>query len=274
MAGLRLRSPGGRHRASRALPRRASEGGVPFLKARGELGEATTALDERVHAVRCDRPPAQVAYQLLLITTVVIDDFHHLRESEQLRIVRGLRAIIFEGVPVILVGAAPRLRHCPCGNQTTCCSRLEPVLDPCYAAGDRRVGIRRAERIAKCGVEERLVAESFGSPFLCRCSSSARRTASAVCKRNGIIFMPRLGAVLPSAQQERRKVNSSSRWLRRAHPRELNDGRTVDIYHLVLAAIAHTGPKTSISDAELLRLFGRLCAETHLVSHEVTRGLR
>lgn len=47
----------------------------------------------------------------------------------------------------------------------------------------------------------------------------------------------------------------------------------MDIYHLVLAAIAHTGPKTTISDNELRDSIRAIMAGDPPASHEVTRVL-
>jgi hypothetical protein len=56
-------------------------------------------------------------------------------------------------------------------------------------------------------------------------------------------------------------------------PRRLADGRTVDIYNLVLAAIAHTGPKTEIRDTELRDAIRAITVGDPPASHEVTRVL-
>ena len=262
------------------------EGGVPFLKARGELGEATTALDERVHTVRRDRPPAQVASELLLITkpTVVIDDFHYLRESEQLKIVRGLRAIIFEGVPVILLSVPHRV-YDAVRAEPEMTGRVVPVLSPFWSDEDLlaigELGFDALNVTPKRGVAERLVAESFGSPFL------MQEFCLEFCKVNGIREVQEKRMDLDAADWEpffraRAAGTAKGEFDRLARgprertkriPRELNDGRTVDIYHLVLAAIAHTGPKTSISDAELLEAIRAIMHGDPPASHEVTRVL-
>jgi hypothetical protein len=56
-------------------------------------------------------------------------------------------------------------------------------------------------------------------------------------------------------------------------PRVLKDGRSVDIYNLVLEAIAHTGPKTTLSDVELRTAIREIMAGDPPASHEVTRIL-
>jgi hypothetical protein len=55
--------------------------------------------------------------------------------------------------------------------------------------------------------------------------------------------------------------------------RALKDGRTVDIYGLVLAAIAHTGPKTRLDDNDLKTAIREIISGDPPAGHEVTRVL-
>lgn len=55
--------------------------------------------------------------------------------------------------------------------------------------------------------------------------------------------------------------------------RQLNDGRDVDIYVAVLAAIAHTGPALSIGYEQLRTSLREVMASELPQRHEVTRVL-
>lgn len=92
------------------------EGGVPFLKARGEISAGAEELDERIRTVRRDRPAAQVASDLLLLTkpVLVIDDFHYLSEAGATKDRAGDASVdLRRSTADLAFGAAPGLRRCP-----------------------------------------------------------------------------------------------------------------------------------------------------------------
>jgi hypothetical protein len=262
------------------------EGGVPFLKAKGEMAQGSSALDERVHTVRRNRPPSQVASELLLLTkpVVVIDDFHYLSQDEQLRLVRGLRSVIFEGVPVILL-AVPHRVYDAVRAEPEMTGRVVPLTSPFWSADDLTaiaelgfdaLNVRASERDMR-----RMVAESFGSPFL------MQEFCLEFCKANGVreqqatplelsapkwepFFKARAAG---TAKGEFDRLARGPRERTKRKERHLKDGKVVDIYGLVLAAIAHTGPKTTINDTELQDSIRAITKGDPPASHEVTRVL-
>ncbi len=262
------------------------EGGAVFVKGKGEVGRTKSVLDERVHTVRRDRPASQVASDLLMLTkpVIVIDDFHYLREPEQLKIVRGMRALIFEGVPVILLSVPHRV-YDAVRAEPEMTGRVVPLTSPFWSEHDllaiAELGFDALKLVAEPNVADRLVAESFGSPFL------MQDFCLELCKANGIreeqpeqrllsapdwdeFFRARAAG---TAKGEFDRLARGPRERTKRIPRHLKDGREVDIYHLVLAAIAHTGPKTTIRDTELRDSIRSIMTGDTPASHEVTRVL-
>ena len=255
------------------------------VKAGASGGTETTALDERVHTVRRDRLPAEVATDLLLLTkpVVVLDDFHYLGAAEQLKIVRGLRGMVFEGVPVILLGTAPRLRRRPGGAGDDGPRRApgHSILGRRRPTHDRGPRVRRAERnrsdgdgwSTRAGELRQSVPHAGLLPGAMqgqRGAAPAGRAPRTSASGLGRLFHRRADATAKLAFE---KLARGPRVRTKRIPRVLRDGRTVDIYNLVLEAIAHTGPKTTLTDTELRQAIRDIMAGEPPKSHEVTRVL-
>jgi len=262
------------------------EGNAVFVKGGGEVGTATTGIDERVHTVRRDRPASQVASDLLLLTkpVIVIDDFHYLREPEQLKIVRGMRALIFDGVPLILL-AVPHRVYDAVRAEPEMTGRVVPLTSPFWSDDDltaiAELGFDALNVSADPEVVSRLVSESFGSPFLMQDFCLELSKANGIRRREeterrveapdwDAFFRARAAG---TAKGEFDRLARGPRERTKRIPRLLKDGRQVDIYHLVLEAIAHTGPKTTISDAELRESIREIMRGDNPGNHEVTRVL-
>jgi hypothetical protein len=114
-----------------------AEAGVPFVKGKGEHEAGISFIDECVHSVRRNRPAPQVATDLLLLTkpVIVLDDFHYLLEREQLKIVHGLRTLIFDGVPVILLSVPHRV-YDPVRAEPEMTGRVVPLGIPFWSDPD------------------------------------------------------------------------------------------------------------------------------------------
>ena len=262
------------------------EGGVPVFKAHGEVTQGASQLDARIHTVRRDRAAARVASDLLMLTkpVVVIDDFHYLSEPEQLKIVRGMRALVFEGVPLILLSVPHRV-YDAVRAEPEMTGRVVPITSPFWSREDllaiAELGFDALNVEVTTNVAETLVAESFGSPFL------MQDFCLELCKVNGVREQQqtRLRLAAPdwdsffaaraagTAKGEFDRLARGPRERTKRIARMLKDGRAVDIYHLVLAAIAHTGPKTTITDAELRESIRAIMEGEPPASHEVTRVL-
>ena len=197
---------------------------------------------------------------------------------------RGLRTIIFEGVPVILMSVPHRV-YDAVRAEPEMTGRVVPVTSPFWSNDDlvaiAELGFDAINVTAKSGTVDRLVKESFGSPFL------MQEFCLELCKENNVrtkqgplveleppdwnaFFRARAAA---TAKGEFDRLARGPRERTKRKPRELEGGDTVDIYNLVLRAIAHTGPKISIRDAELTESIRAIMSGEPPASHEVTRVL-
>ena len=255
-------------------------------KGGGGLATATSTLDERVHSVRRNRSAQQVAGDLLRATmpVVVIDDFHYLAQEDQLKIVRGLRSLVFDGLPVILL-SVPHRTYDAVRAEPEMTGRVVPLQIPFWDENDLASiayqGFDALNIEAEEKDVERLVAESFGSPFLmqdfCLAICKDNDVRETLPERNTLVFYnwdtffaARADA---TAKMTFEKLARGPRERTKRIARKLKDGRVVDIYGLVLAAIAHTGPKTTLRDTELMSSIRQIIDDDPPAIHEVTRIL-
>lgn len=217
---------------------------------------------------------------------VVIDDFHYVPREAQLRIVRSLKDLVFDGLAVILVSVphrafdAVRVEKEMTGRVTHLRveSWTEAELSQIAKLGFEALGVIDVdERLAN-----RLAKESFASPHLMQ--EFCRR----LCRANGVNSEMESAVILqaPSDWQSffRETATDTSKAafdLLRTGPRQrkdritrtLQDGQEVDIYGAVLAAIAHTGPRLEIGYEDLRNALREVLSSELPQRHEVTRVL-
>jgi hypothetical protein len=194
---------------------------------------------------------------------VVIDDFHHVDPATQRDIVRGLKDLVFEGVPVILV-AVP--------HRATDIVRAEPEM----TGRVDHVAIRswtraELEAIATQGfaalniecpaqVSSQMAHESYGSPHLMQnfclqiCKfNGVKRTSFKVGSLTGPIedsFFRNVARSQGSSEIRRRLTQGPGRGADRLK-RRLTNGGIVDSYGAMMAAMAHTGPRLALSYGDI-----------------------
>jgi hypothetical protein len=263
------------------------DGEINVVVAKGGGGVTTeiSELDERVHSVRRDRPAQQVAGDLLRAATpaVVIDDFHYLAQSDQQKIVRGLRSLVFDGLPVILL-SVPHRTYDAVRAEPEMTGRVVPLQIPFWEDDDlssiAHQGLQALNLEAAGEDVERLVNESFGSPFLmqdfCLAVCKDNDVRETLPERNSLVFYnwdPFFRSRADATAKMTFERLARGPRAKERKPRKLKDGRVVDIYGLVLAAIAHTGPKTTLRDTELMTSIKEIIDGDPPAIHEVTRIL-
>lgn len=216
---------------------------------------------------------------------IVIDDFHYLNQPVQLEIVRSLKDLVFDGLGAIFASVphraydAVRVEKEMTGRVTHLGINTwsDPELVQIAIHGFEALGV-----LDRGGLAGRLAAESFGSPHLMQ--SFCKR----LCRENGVNeYMPD-GRVLQSPddwnsffQSTAQDTSKSTFDLLASGPRQrtdriqrdLKDGRRLDIYGAILAAIAHTGPKLSIEYETLRSALRDILASELPQRHEITRVL-
>ncbi|GAA2154593.1 hypothetical protein GCM10009760_53650 [Kitasatospora kazusensis] len=217
---------------------------------------------------------------------LIVDDFHYIDQDVQLEIVRSLKDLVFRGQAVIFASVphraydAVRVEKEMTGRVTHL--GIQPWdYDDLISIPQR--GFKALNLTDDDGaLAHRLAKESFSSPHL------MQQFCKQLCKVNNVTKR----AVRPTPVQSpgswqdffRQSAADTSKAAfdllaqgprRRTDriQRELQDGRTVDIYGAVLEAIAHTGPALSIGYDQLrISLRGVLKSDVPQ-RHEVTRVL-
>ncbi len=208
---------------------------------------------------------------------VIIDDFHYIPSEEQTKIVRGLKDLVFQGAPIILV-AVPHRAYDAVRVEKEMTGRVQGVDLEQWSKDD-------LERIAILGFPElqlevsedvmkRLADESFGSPHLMQthCLALAnmdKDPISELCKSDwDDFFRERSSAASKNALELLKKGPPRSN----RNVRKLKSGEETDIYGAVLAAISNTGPRTELSYEQLRTSLVYILVESPQ-RHEVTNIL-
>ncbi len=237
------------------------------------------------------RDPRRAAKKALTILKppIVLDDFHHIEPEVQKAIVRGVKDLVFEGVPVIFV-AVPHRAADIVRSEREMQGRVENLqiakwtedeLGVIADAGFAALNVECAPVIAR-----RLAKESYGSPHL------MQEFCLQICKNNNITetldHVVTLGKDESKEQTDEffegtartdpvddtyRRLAQGPRQRTDRKSRKLKSGVTTDIYGLVLEAIASTGPKTQLSWTEIRVALKRVLDEEPPSRGEYTRVL-
>ncbi|MBG6092620.1 ATP-binding protein [Actinomadura viridis] len=259
--------------------------GVALIKT-GRDGQSGTSYTSGNRILR-NRPIAAAAREGLRtgLYPLVIDDFHYIDPDVQLQIVRGLKDLVFDGVPVIVI-AVPHRAYDVVRVEKEMTGRVEQ-LEVGFWSSEELIEIARqgfsALNVTDANDEiaKRLASESFSSPHL------MQDFCLQVCKYNNIREKPRLGSKLKSPKWTEFFAARSSSTSKTAFemlargprqrtdrkPRILHGGTPTDIYGAVLYAIAFTGPLTSLTYEGLRTALRNVLNDDLPQRHEVTRVL-
>lgn len=217
---------------------------------------------------------------------VVIDDFHYVDPPVQLAIVRGLKDLVFDGLGVVFA-SVPHRAYDAVRVEKEMTGRvahlnIEPWTDEELVDIARR-GFDALNLLDPKGeLAGRLAQESFASPHLMQ--DFCRR----LCRANGVeetephaktLSAPDdwdeffAATAVDTAKTAFDLLAQGPRARTDRIQRELEDGRTVDIYGAVLAAIAYTGPALSIEYEELRSAIRAVLKSDPPQRHEITRVL-
>lgn len=218
---------------------------------------------------------------------LVIDDFHYLPRDVQGKIIRALKPLIFDGQPVAVI-AIPHRRYDAVKVEREMAGRIVSIQVPpwsknelCYIpeTGFRALGYEVDHRDA-----ERMAAEAIGSPHLIQdfCRSICMAVdAQYSPKLRGILFPPNaMESVFRSVAETIgrpifEKLARGPRQRSDRKTRHLTDGRKVDIYELVLHALASLKPDLVSLEYEDLRGAIREVSASQIPQlQEVARVLR
>ncbi len=218
---------------------------------------------------------------------IVIDDFHYLPRELQGDLVRALKPLIFDGLPVVII-AIPHRRYDAVKVEKEMTGRILPVNIPAWSENELifipKEGFRLLQVAIPEHVSNRLAKESIGSPHLmqefCRAICKAGDVTTSL--GNQLVGLPESGpedVFRETAETIGRpifeKLARGPRQRSDRIQRKLKSGDEVDIYGLVLHALAHIGPGLVTLEYENLRAAIReVSAQDVPQLHEVARVLK
>lgn len=261
--------------------------GTNFVIAKGsaEIGGelAKTRMKSRTHARTLSPRVAALGNLVEASLPVVVDDFHYLPKDIQGQVVRALKQPIFDGLPVVII-AIPHRRYDAVRVEKEMTGRIMAVDVPSWSAQELsfipETGFRLLDVPLVPPFTARMVAEAIGSPHLiqdfCRTACRTAGFGEEASHLDGIdmdeIFREVADTIgRPIFDKLARGPRQRSDRLQR----KLKDGQTVDIYELVLHALAHLRPGLVSLEYEDLRSAIRDVSETQMPQlHEVARVLK
>jgi hypothetical protein len=218
---------------------------------------------------------------------LVVDDFHYLPKELQGELVRALKPLVFDGLPVVII-AIPHRRYDAIRVEKEMTGRILPVEIPTWSEEELGFiptrGFSLLERDVDLGVVARLAGEAIGSPHLIQefCRGLCRMKAF---DRSTLPFPLAVGSedverVFREAAETIgrpifEKLARGPRQRTDRIPRSLRDGQEVDIYGLVLHALAHLRPGLVTLEYEDLRSAIKAVSAQEIPQlHEVARVLK
>jgi len=265
--------------------------GANFIIAKGEAELGGTIGHTRGAATRSGRT---VSPRVAVIgglrkrpRAVVVDDFHYIPKPLQASIVRALKPLIFDGLPVVII-AIPHRRYDAMKVEKEMTGRIQPMQIPAWTDEELafipQKGFDLLGYQLGLGTIGELAAQAIGSPHLmqdfCRglCVrlriDAEREPAPLEVDRDDLEFVFRdiaesIGRTIfeKLARGPRQRTDRIQRVLK--------DGSQVDIYELVLHALAHLRPGlVSLEYEDLRGAIRDVSAQQIPQLHEVSRVLR
>jgi hypothetical protein len=218
---------------------------------------------------------------------IVIDDFHYLPKEMQATIVRALKPLIFDGLPTIII-AIPHRRYDALKVEKEMTGRILPVNIPVWTDDELRFIATTGFNLLNYGLPEELSSaleeQSIGSPHLmqdfCRAICKALsvqhmefRTELTLDKKHLHSLFQELADTVGRPIFE--KLARGPRQRTDRVSRQLKSGETVDIYGLILHALAHLRPGlVSLEYEDLRSALREVSASPVPQLHEVARVLK
>ncbi len=230
------------------------EGNILIAKGRGEIGGSIS--DDTGTASTQSRAVSSkvVALKKLLSTKkpIVIDDFHYLPHDLQGSVVRALKPLIFDGLPVILI-AIPHRRYDAIRVEKEMTGRIFPVDIPLWEIPELtfipETGFSLLDLQLKDAATKYLAKESIGSPHLIQefCREICKIHPPEENRKDFDVTVDELErAFKETAETIGRpifeKLARGPRQRSDRIARKLKDGKEIDIYELVLHALSHIKP--------------------------------
>lgn len=261
------------------------EAGIALLKGgRTATEEFSTS---RGGSASRSRPIAHATIETLVSSqsVLVVDDFHYLPQPVQLEIVRAVKEPVFDGLAVILV-SVPHRAYDAVRVEKEMTGRVEQLFINFWShdelLGIANSGLEALNLIDSAGsLGKKLAQEAFSSPHLMQDFCLQLVKENGIRQRTDEPFELTTPEWRPFFRKRASAASKSAFDLLARGPRQrtdrmartLKDGRVTDIYGVVLAAIAHTGPLTQLTYEELRASVREVMKSDPPQRHEITRVL-
>jgi hypothetical protein len=265
-----------------------AEAGMVIAKASGQLTWDFDKIKEKATHNTRQLSSRVTALQGLKTsrTPLIIDDFHYLPNEIQGSVVRALKSLIFDGLPVVVI-AIPHRRFDTVKVEREMTGRIFPITIPVWSENELRfipdtgfllLGYRLSSNII-----QRLVSESIGSPHLmqdfCRNICFYTKIKPSTDVKTLLLSDDDLDTVFHNVAQAlgRPMFEKLARGPQRTDriQRELINGEKVDIYQLVLRALANLKPGLeSLEYPEIKESIRTVASKPIPQLQEVSRVLR
>lgn len=247
-------------------------------KGRGKRSGATRTLSSRVVALN-GLSEARIP--------LVIDDFHYIPRGLQGSLVRALKPLIFDGLPAVII-AIPHRRYDALKVEREMTGRIYPVEIPIWSEAELRfipkTGFDLLNITPGEAMVSRLAAEAIGSPHLmqefCRGICRALAITQEETQTDLTLANEKLDGIFRDVAETIgrpifEKLARGPRQRTDRIQREVKDGRKVDIYELVLLALAQMRPAlVSIEYEDLRSAIREVSASQVPQLQEIARVLR
>ena len=196
---------------------------------------------------------------------LVVDDFHYIPRDIQAEVVRALKPLIFDGLPVVII-AIPHRRYDALKVEKEMTGRIAPIDIPVWSLDELRfiphAGFDQLNCILPSSLATALAEEAIGSPHL------MQEFCRGICRILAVHETGPKRTLEPSEAQVKEvfsdvaetigrpifeKLARGPRQRKDRIPRQLKNGKTVDIYELILYALAFMKPGLVSLEYEQLR---------------------
>lgn len=268
----------------------SAEANFLVLKGQGEVQPSIEQGQQKSTTTSRDISPKIAALKALKETNtpIVIDDFHYLASELQGTVVRALKPLIFDGLPVVII-AIPHRRYDAMKVEREMTGRIHQIQIPAWPEEELSfiplTGFRILEQDMISNDIISLAQQAIGSPHL------MQEFCRSVCKSIGMGKQPKqfslisIGMVglIPVFEDVAEtigrpifeKLARGPRQRTDRMERGLKNGDKVDIYELVLHALAHLRPGLiGIEYEELRSTIGEVTSTPLPQLHEISRVLK
>lgn len=214
---------------------------------------------------------------------LVIDDFHYLPKDLQGGVVRALKPLVFDGVPVVLI-AIPHRRYDAVRVEREMTGRILPMIIPTWSESELSFIPSKGFPLLLMDVPDSialaLAKQAIGSPHLMQefCRGIAKHATSnqIAAIEPDLDLTPIFRDVANTIGRPIfEKLAKGPRQRSDRVKRKLKNGGEADIYELVIHALAHLKPDLVTLEYEDLRAAIREVASGNIPQlHEVARVLK